>query len=60
MQLEADHVLAQTEKHTQKHTFLGTLFAQGMLFTLRNLVRLPSSTRINLEEPGKVTQPNQD
>jgi hypothetical protein len=32
MHLEADQDLAQMKKHTQKRTFLGMFFAQGMFF----------------------------
>ncbi len=32
MQLKGDHILVQMEKHTQKCTFLGILFAQGRFF----------------------------
>ncbi len=32
MHLKADQDLAQMKKHTQKRTFLGMFFAQGMFF----------------------------
>ncbi len=32
MHLEADQDLARMKKHTQKRTFLGMFFAQGMFF----------------------------
>jgi hypothetical protein len=48
-------------------TFMFSLFWRERIIYLEELIgypagtdRLPSPTRINLEEPGKVTQPNQD
>jgi hypothetical protein len=62
-QLDADHFLAQMEKHTPKRTFFGMFFAQGMIFFLPANMALdfpqlqyggPKNKKIGWEMGGKM------